>query len=192
MSGFTAIVTAIIVGLGSNLDNCGVGMAYGSRGIRLPHRLNAVINAVGFCAAFLGASIGEVIGRSLPFEAAAWTACVVFCAIGLSFWYSAYLHPWTGARTPVLKTPTPSPGVKQGILLGLALSFTNVATGFGTTVSNAAELWTTVLSITVWGYLMIWFGNIVGIGILARFLGKYAAFVGGLLLILVGAHQVVG
>ncbi|WKB36012.1 manganese efflux pump [Terrilactibacillus sp. S3-3] len=81
---------------------------------------------------------------------------------------------------------------KQGIILGFALSFTNVAVGFGVTVSNASTVWITALSISVWGYLMIWLGNIVGIGVIARLLGKYSSFAAGLLLILVGIRQVIG
>ncbi|MCL6548795.1 MAG: manganese efflux pump [Alicyclobacillus sp.] len=190
MGWFSAFITANLIGIGSNLDNCGVGIAYGTGKVRFPHWVNAVVNLIGFCTALLGAYAGEVIARYLTANQASWLSCMVLVGIGLFFWYGAYIHPRISPNPQAVKVKRP--GWKQGVMLGLALSFTNVASGFGATVSNALTIWVATASITVWGYLMIWLGNVIGIGILARLLGKYASFAAGLLLILVGMHQVLG
>ncbi|GMA66303.1 manganese efflux pump (plasmid) [Alicyclobacillus fastidiosus] len=190
MSWLSAFITANLIGIGSNFDNCGTGIAYGSDKIKFPHWVNAIVNAIGFCTALLGAYMGEVISHYITFTEASWAACVVLICIGLFFWYSKYLHPRISRTRKQIGIQ--KPGWKQGIVLGFALSFTNVAVGFGATVSNASTIWVTAVSIAIWGYIMIWLGNVIGIGILARMLGKYSSFIAGLLLILVGVHQVIG
>lgn len=188
MSWLSAFITANLIGIGSNFDNCGTGIAYGSDKIKFPHWVNAIANAVGFCTALLGAYAGEVISHYLTVSQAQWAACLVLVFIGLFFWYAGYIHPLVSKQKRTMQIK--KPGWKEGIVLGLALSFTNVASGFGAVVSNAATLWATVAAITIWGYIMIWLGNVIGIGVIARLLGKYSSFVAGLLLILVGIHQV--
>lgn len=190
MGWLSAFITANLIGIGSNFDNCGTGIAYGSEKIRFPHWVNGIVNAVGFCTALLGAYAGAVISHYLSFDEAPWAACIVLVCIGLFFWYAGYIHPLVCKQKR--KMPIKKPGWKESIILGLALSFTNIASGFGATVSNAATIWATTVAITIWGYIMIWLGNVIGIGILARLLGKYSSFVAGLLLILVGIHQVMG
>ncbi|GMA63786.1 manganese efflux pump [Alicyclobacillus fastidiosus] len=145
---------------------------------------------LGFCTALLGAYMGKVIAHYITVTQAGWAACIVLVYIGLFFWYSKYLHPRVSRTHKQIRIQ--KPGWKQGIVLGFALSFTNLAIGFGATVSNASTIWVIVFSIAIWGYIMIWLGNVVGIGILARLLGEYSSFAAGLLLILVGIHQVTG
>lgn len=190
MSWLSALISANLIGIGSNFDNSGTGMAYGSDSVKFPHWVNAIVNAVGFCTALLGAYMGEVISHYLTVYQAEWAACIVLVCIGLFFWYSAYVHPVLSKKKQKIRIK--KPGWKEGIILGLALSFTNVASGFGATVSNAASIWATVMAITVWGYIMIWLGNVIGIGVIARMLGKYSSFAAGLLLIFVGVYQVLG
>ncbi|GMA64607.1 manganese efflux pump [Alicyclobacillus fastidiosus] len=189
MSWLSAFLTANLIGIGSNFDNCGTGIAYGSEKIRFPHWVNAIINAIGFGTALLGAYMGEVISHYITVIQARWAACIVLVCIGLFFWYSKYLHPRISRQHEQIQIK--SPGWKQGIVLGFALSFTNVAVGFGATVSEASTIWITSTSIAIWGYIMIWIGDVVGIGVLAKLLGNYSSFFAGLLLILVGVHQVI-
>ena len=190
MGWFSAFMTANLIGIASNFDNCGTGIAYGSDKIKFPHWINAIVNAIGFFTALLGAYMGDVISHYITLIEASWAACIVLVGIGLFFWYSKYLHPRIYRVREEIHIS--KPGWRQGVVLGFALSFTNVAVGFGATVSNASTIWTSAFSIAIWGYIMIWLGNEIGIGIVARLLGKYSSFVAGLLLILVGIHQVIG
>ena len=190
MSWISMFITANLIGIGSNFDNCGVGIAYGSKKIKFPHWINTMINAIGFCTALLGSYAGGVISHYLTGNQASWASCIVLICIGLFFWYSAYLHPRISQNHE--KTKNQKPSWKQGVILGLSLSFTNIASGFGATVSNASSIWATTAAITIWGYIMIWLGNVVGIGVLARMLGKYSSFAAGFIFILVGIHQILG
>ncbi len=112
----------------------------------------------------------------------------VLSSIGVFILYSAYVRQLVSGSQKQKKLEVPS--VRQGLLLGVALSFSNLVSGFGATATNSSSIWITVGSIILWGYFMIWLGNILGIGILAKILGKYSSVVAGLLLIAVGIHQV--
>jgi putative Mn2+ efflux pump MntP len=182
------LVVATLIGIGSNLDNSGVGLAYGTEKIRFPHRINGIVNSVGLMIAWLGASLGTAISKVISPSVSTFASALVLCGIGGFILYSAYIRPRISDRPEQAKLETPS--VRQGFLLGVALSVSNLASGFGATVTNSSAIWLTVGSITLWGYFMIWFGNILGIGILAKILGKYSSVVAGLLLIAVGVHQV--
>ncbi|MBX5436179.1 MAG: manganese efflux pump [Alicyclobacillaceae bacterium] len=217
MNWVEALVTVNLIGIGSNLDNCSVGIAYGSRSIRFPHRVNALINGIGCGAVWTGAVAGDCLSRYLLPSSANWIGCLVLCAVGLSFWLTAFrssrrraclrdaatvphavpqvesgmaLAEVAGdAAEPSCDAPSRA-GWREGVLLGLALSVTNVASGLGATVTGTASVWMTGISVTAWGYIMIWLGNALGIGVVARILGRWAPIVAGFLLMAVGVHQV--
>ncbi|WAH38883.1 manganese efflux pump MntP [Alicyclobacillus dauci] len=189
MSWLSVFIMASLIGIGSNFDNCGVGIAYGSLKIKFPHWVNHIVNLVGLCMALLGAYGGAISSHYLSAQTASYISCVMLVLIGLYFWYAGYVRHQVSKREHKIRIKRP--GWKEGIILGVALSFTNIASGFGATVSNALTVWIAAISIAIWGYLMIWLGNIVGIGILSRFLSKYSSFISGVLLIMVGIHQVV-
>jgi putative Mn2+ efflux pump MntP len=184
-----SLLMANLIGIASNLDNGGVGLAYGTKNIRLPHWVIGVINVVGFCATLIGTYAGGAIAHHTPAKEAQWAACVVLCGIGLFFLYSAYLKP-RAARNREQTAILQKPGLKQSIALGLALSITNIGTGVGAALSNAAFQWSVVVAISLWGYVLIWLGNVIGIGVVERLFGKYSPLLAGLLLIGIGLHQV--
>lgn len=188
MHWINGIVIATLIGIGSNLDNSGVGLAYGTEKIRFPHRINGIVNSIGLITALLGASLGTVISRIISPHVSAFASAIALSGIGVFILYLTYIHPLVSGSQELKKLEAPS--VRQGLLLGVALSFSNLASGFGATVTNSSSIWLTVGSITLWGYFMIWLGNILGIGFLAKVLGKYSSVFAGLLLIAVGIHQV--
>lgn len=150
--------------------------------------MNLIINIMGYGFAFLGGLFGEIIARIVSVQETKWIACTVLVSIGLYFLYHGYLAPRLFAsrtHTDVLR-----PGWRQAIVLGFALSASNLVTSFGATVANYANVWWTSISIALWGYLLFWLGNIIGIGFFARLLGKYAPLAAGVILILVGLVQV--
>ncbi|MBY8889252.1 hypothetical protein K7472_31070 [Streptomyces sp. PTM05] len=190
MSWVNGFITANLIGIGTNFDNSGIGVAYGTAKIKFPHRINALVNAIGFASAFLGAYVGDATAGYFPQTAARWTASAVLACVGLIYWYSAYVRP--RLRKQKRDVSLPHPGWRQGVLLGLGLSITNVANGFGATVASSAPLWSIVIAITAWGYVMIWLGNVLGIGLLSKLVGTYAPLVGGLLLLVVAGHEALG
>lgn len=188
MGWLSALITVNLIGVSSNFDNTGVGIAYGSDQIKFPHWVNAIINIVGGITAFIGGYLGDVISQFVGVKPAGWLACFALGGIGFFFWYASYIHPMISKSKSPIRIPTP--GFRQSILLGLAMSLDNIVLGFGATVSNIASMWAESLSIAVLGYVMLWFGHRVGIGILSKFLGRYSAFIAGLILVMVGIYQI--
>ncbi|MFF9314043.1 manganese efflux pump [Streptomyces sp. NPDC014748] len=180
-------VTANLIGLAANFDNWGVGLAYGVVGVRFPHRINALVNAVGLGSVVLGAYGGDVMSRRVPVAVAGWVSCGVLVSVALSYLYSAYVRPRRSGRA---SRPTPEcPGWRQGVLLGLGLSLTNVANGFGATVSAAVPAWAVSATITFWGYMMILLGNRLGTGVAAKFVGTWSPAIAAVVLIGIGVHE---
>jgi putative Mn2+ efflux pump MntP len=190
MTWINSFIIANLIGIGSNLDNSSVGMAYGIKNIKFPHRVNFIINVVGLIISLLGAFMGTFISRYTSKNTSQLVSCLVLCGVGLYILYTAYLQPFISKETSQ-QFKLENPGFKQGILLGFGLSFSNFASSLSATVSNSVSLWTTVLSISAWGYFMILFGNYIGIGFISRFLGKYSSMVSGFLLIGIGLLQLI-
>ncbi|WP_047152263.1 manganese efflux pump MntP [Aneurinibacillus tyrosinisolvens] len=189
MDWFNVFIVACLIGIGTNIDNTSIGIAYGMEKIKFPHRVNMVINFIGICTAFIGAYMGEVISSYISENTAHVVSFIVFVGIGLSILYSAYLHPRISKQ--ISDVEPKKLGIKQGIFLGFCLSFTNIASGFGATVSSPMSLWIPVISIAVWGYIMIYLGNVIGIGVISRVLKGYSSLLAGLLLIGVGINQII-
>ncbi len=181
------LLTALAIGFGSNFDNLGVGVAYGTSGRVIPHWVNAVINGIGLVFVTLGCFGGEVIGRYLPTAVASALAGVLLIGIGLFYWYANYLHHRVSDSGQPLQLRTP--GWHEAIVLGFALSATNLVNGVGSTLISPALLWPTIVSVTLVGYFMIWIGNLLARWVLVQLLGRAAPFVAGLLLVGVGIHE---
>lgn len=178
------LATAVAIGFGSNFDNLGVGVAYGTSGRVIPYWVNAVINGIGLVFVVVGCYAGEMVARVLPAQAASLLAGSLLIGIGLFYWYANYLHRHVGGRD----LPLRAPGWHAAIVLGFALSATNLVNGMGATLISPALLWPTIVSVTAVGYAMIWIGNLLARHLLLRLLGRAAPFVAGLLLVGVGVH----
>jgi putative Mn2+ efflux pump MntP len=185
MTELPLLATALAIGFGSSFDNLGVGVAYGTSGRVIPHWVNAVINGIGLVFVTAGAFAGEAIARVLPARTASLLAGSLLIAIGLYYWYANYLHRHVGGRD----LPLRAPGWHEAIVLGFALSATNLVNGIGATLITPALLWPTIVSVTVVGYAMIWIGNLLARHLLVHLLGRAAPFVAGLLLVAVGIAQ---
>lgn len=176
-----------LIGISSNLDNTVVGFAYGLKKIRFPFWVNLMVNFIGFCTALLGSYVGADISRYISPREAAWTSFCVLCSMGIFIICSEYS---SRAFSKQREIKIQEPGIRQGLLLGFSLSLTNIVTGFGVTISNYSIIWSAVISITVWGYIAIWFGNKMGNGRIAKLLNQYSSLVAGLLFILLAFHQI--
>lgn len=190
MMGWASLIAVNLIGIGSNFDNTGVGLAYGADKIKFPHWVNAIANIVGGTMGLLGAFVGDEISQLMPVAVADWLSCIALCGIGMFFWYAAYIHPHLSRKAKHLRIPMP--GLWQGIVLGFVMSLDNIVLGFGSTVSGTTSLWMCAISIAVWGYILLWLGHMIGYGLFARFVGKYSSLVSGVLLIGVGMYQIYG
>ncbi|WP_454872176.1 hypothetical protein [Paraburkholderia xenovorans] len=183
------ITTAALIGVGSNLDNTGVGLAFGAAGVRVPAWVNVVINAIGFCFVTAACFATATIRQYLSARTAGRLAAAALIAVALACWYTAYVHHRLGRGRKPLKIR--QPGWHEAIVLGFGLSFTNLVGGFSATLEDPRMIWPTVAAITIAGYLAISIGNAVARSFLAPWLGRFSPLVAGLILIGVGIHELI-
>jgi putative Mn2+ efflux pump MntP len=185
----TIVTTSALIGVGSNLDNTGVGLAFGAAGVRVPAWVNVVINAIGFCFVTAACFATATVRHYLSAQTAARLAAGALIAVALVCWYTGYVHHRLAAGRKPMKIR--QPGWHEAIVLGFGLSFTNLVGGFSATLADPRMIWPTVAAITVAGYLAISIGNALARGLLAPWLGRFSPLVAGLILIGVGIHELV-
>lgn len=184
---FSSFFIVNLIGISANLDNTGAGMAYGINNFRIPTWFNMIINLIGFFYALVGVYLGSVISQVIsPAETGLVSFCVFFC-IGIVTIYNHYSSLLLGKNKS--ETKIKQARLRDAIILGFALSFTNIAAGIGTAVAYEALIWPLVISITIWGYISIWIGNVIGKNLFSNMLGRYSSLVAGLIFIAIGLNQ---
>lgn len=192
-----------MIGIASNLDNAGVGVAYGVRKIRIPAFSNLTIAFMGFLATlasgFFGNWIslgmtpfmGNVIGMTVLVTIGIRVICQPFHEkkVRQQFDSSPLIH--------VLRNPEEADldGSKtisfvESIVLGIALSINNLAGGFDAGITHL-NIWITSLISGMFSYLSVGLCAYLGLRFGAEKFGKQAPIVAGVLLILVGLHQMI-
>ncbi len=210
----TAIVLAISISIAANLDNLGVGIAYGIEKIKISHGANFVIAFISFAATWLSARAGAAIGVYLRPEMARGIGAGLLMAIGL--W--VLVQPIASAirsRKPVVDLQVlgtkiyigPSEIIAhperadidksrdtsfwEAILLGIALSINAMAGGFDAGIVGISATVESVM-VGIVSFITILGGHKIGRSYGAVHLGRFATLISGTLLMLIGVHQFFG
>lgn len=205
---------AILLSLSSNLDNAGVGIAYGIRRMHVPFSSNlliALITSAGTLAAMLaGKSISRFMGPGLAnFVGGA-------LLIGLGGWavFQEYWQLQCGLPTtsPAASRPVSSENFlvrmrliltnpfsvdedfsrhidkREALVLGVALSMNNLVNGVAAGIAGMEPALVTTLVFTL-SILMLWGGISAGYRFGARVPSRYTGVVSGVLLISIGVYE---
>lgn len=176
-----------LIGISTNLDNTGVGIAYGMKYFRIPFWFNGIINLIGFFYTIVGALFGSVILQFISAKETGLISCCILCCLGIFTIYNGSFGFIFGEHKSEVKIQQPR--IQHAIILGFSLSLTNIVGGLGAAVAYKSIIWLMIISITIWGYITIWIGNIIGNTIFAKVLGKYSFLVAGLMFIIIGLKQ---
>ncbi|GIO30571.1 MULTISPECIES: sporulation membrane protein YtaF [Paenibacillus] len=197
-------LSSVSIALASNLDNAGVGAAYGVRNIKIPFYASAVIAFMGFLLTLIGGLSGQVIALWIPPEICNIIGMVILVAIGL--W--VMLQPFLERKKPKKETP---PGLikeilknpeaadfnqsktvdfKESVILGIALSINNLAGGFDAGITNI-NIWETSIFSGLFSLICIGVCSMAGRKIAGERLGRSASWIAGAILIAIGLHQVI-
>lgn len=213
---FSHIFAAALLALASNLDNVGVGIAYGMRKVRVPLMSNFFIAAIT-AAGTLGSMLcGNTIGKLLSHGVAALLAGGALIAMGawvvikegLTLYRSGNQALVAAAASPgetgylgkvhtIRINPLSADSDRSGqidfteaALLGLALIPNNLLNG-----AAAGMMGLSVTAIVILVFLLsavtIWIGIEIGQQCGKRWIGGMAGVAAGVLLMFVGACQVV-
>jgi putative Mn2+ efflux pump MntP len=187
------VLAALLIGAVSNLDNLGVGVAFGIRGTRIGAVSNMIVAGITTAATAAAVTCGHVVSGFLPSEMTAWLGPLIIITIGVA----TVLTSAQPSRPPdsapagpgAWRHPRDVEGViswRESIVLGVALSVNNLGTGIGAGVSGIPALATAVAA----GLLSLAFvggGFQFGRAFGRVALGRHAPLVAGLLLLGLGA-----
>lgn len=205
---------SILISIAANLDNLGVGIAYGIQKIRISYIANFIIAAISLAAAWLSGEIGEAISVYLSPEATSIIGAILLLGVGVWIFTQPIITAiktnqpiidlqLLGERiyigpTEILNYPeradmdnSQNIGHWEAIVLGTALSINALAGGFDAGAIGISPLLEAVL-VGIFSLITIYAGNYFGEKYAAEQLGKYATIVSGTLLMLIGLHQLIG
>jgi putative Mn2+ efflux pump MntP len=181
---------ALLIGVVSNVDNLGVGVAFGIRGARIGAVSNLIVAGITTAATAAAVTSGHAVSQRLPSGVAAWLGPLIIIVIGIATVLASAGPP----RPPGdAHAPWPDPlGVdrivswRAAIVLGAALSLNNVGTGVGAGVSGVPAV-ATAVSAGLLSLVCVGGGSRVGGAFGRVLLGRHAPVIGGVLLLAVGA-----
>ncbi|WP_346779346.1 sporulation membrane protein YtaF [Paenibacillus brevis] len=198
-----SLLAAIIIGLASNLDNAGVGIAYGVRKIHIPWFSNLMIAVISFLATLLSGMFGNWLALWIHPWIGQWIGTIVIVSVGVWVLLQPYVEKKQAMRerdasvlTRLLRNPEEADrdssktlSLGESVLLGLALAMNALAGGFNAGITHL-NIWLTSLFVGVFSYLLLAFCAGLGEKYAADKLGSRATVISGLLLILIGIHQI--
>ena len=211
-------LTALLIALSCNLDNVGVGLSYGVRGIRLPLVTNlyiAVLTATGTGLAmilgqqtflFLSPETGAILGGGVLIAMGVWVMLqeTLFrksrtCpeALDVDVKEVAEQNSWWRRLVCILDNPSLADrdysghiDFKEGTLLGLALMLNNVPNGVAAAMLQLPVILTS-LAVGVLSILTFWLGIGLGRNLGARGAGKWTWVASGLILVGIGLMEII-
>ena len=209
------VLTILLLAISCNLDNVGVGIAYGARGIGIPLASNLLIAVItaggtGLCIVF-----GQQTFRFLPTQVAVLLGAALLIGMGVWALRQKIAGPPRGREAPladeaqdmakeslgrrmllVLKNPfladRDSSGhidLKESLLLSLALMLNNLPNGVGAGLLGLSTLVTTLM-VGLFSILTFWLGIGLGRSLGIHWLGRHAGTISGLLLIVIGLAEI--
>lgn len=204
----SALVQVLLIGLVSNLDNLGVGIAYGARRIAVPPLPNVLMATVAFaftvCANWLGRVAGQWLSPSVARAVGAGVLVVIGMWVLASHWRPRQETAQDDNRAKPRGSPTVlsvwrnpeqadrdasgSISIGESFVLGIALAMNCLTNGFVTGLWGLGAV-AAGLSNAVFSYVTLAAGVKFGSQYAASRLGDKATVAAGCLLILIGLGQ---
>ncbi|KIL41343.1 membrane protein [Gordoniibacillus kamchatkensis] len=196
------LLAVLLIGLASNLDNAGVGLSYGVRNIKIPWFSNLIIAAVSGFFTLLSGMAGSVLTAWLSPVAAHLIGTAVIVFVGVMVLIQPFIGKGsTKSRnsshllTRILRNPeeadfdgSRSLNLTESVVLGVALAINALAGGFDAGITNISVVLTS-LTVGLFSFGLLGISEFVGKRYVAKRLGSKATVLAGLLLILIGIHQ---
>ncbi len=196
----------------SSLDNLGVGLSYGIRGIRVGVLPNLIIAVICFLFSGTGILFGQWLSKAFPGMVSAVVGAFILTVIGLRIVLLAM--PRKPSASPEVKEDqsgsvslkgllqhpekadkdqSGSIGIGESVVLGIALSANAVTNGLSAGLMNLSPL---AISLTAaqGSFLTIWIGVAIGrkaagVRIGAFTLGQFGTVISGGILLMIACNS---
>jgi len=204
----------------SSLDNLGVGISYGIRGIRINYLSNLVIAVICFCFSMVGIISGQWLAQVLPGVLPVLIGGLLLFIIGIRIVLLAAprkkkadgqesredvlnTEEASGSLKGILQNPesvdkdkSGSIGFLESIVLGIALAANAVTNGVGAGLMGLSPL---AISLTAafGSYITVWLGVVLGsklsaVRIGSFTLGQFSTVLSGIIIILIACNTILG
>lgn len=205
----SSILTIVALAIAANLDNAGVGIAYGARQIHISWLANMMVAVISGIATLVSGLVGQFMSHYIHPRIATVIGAVVMLGVGV--W--VMIEPLRDKRKArrrelyeeerqagvigrILDDPVAADFDKsktisfvEAMVLGIALAMNSFAGGFDAGVIHLNVI-ATALFVAIFSYLLLGLSALLGRRYAARVLGHRATLVAGLLLIAIGVHQI--
>lgn len=171
----------LLIGIAANLDNLGVGLAYGVRRIRIPLLSNLVIAGIASLFTLVSVWAGGLVSHFLSRTTANWLGAILLFGVGL---YTLVQEP-----TDADRDRSGEISLSESLVLGVALSINCLTNGFSAGLWQLGAVETAAVT-GLFSLLTLWLGVRLGIRHLADRWGRLATVLAGFLLIALAVHQV--
>lgn len=196
------LFTVFAIAIASNLDNAGVGIAYGVRKIQISWSANLIIALISGLATYLSGVAGDVVTQYVPGKAATWTGATMMLIVGLWVMSEPWRRKWQAGRSPdnmmsrILRDPAEADfdksktiSLTEAFVLGIALALNALAGGFDAGIVHIGIL-VTACAVAVCSFALLGMTAYLGRRFVPRSMGALATQIAGLLLIAIGIHQI--
>jgi putative sporulation protein YtaF len=206
----------LLMAVSCNLDNLGIGIAYGARGVSIPFVSNLLIAGITTLGTYVSAVFGHSVYLFLKPDIAKYTGAAILICAGIwvvleeLLFSKRNLYPNNhtsevnlAGKTSfirkilmILDNPFIADqdlsnyiDVREGIALGLALSLNNIANGIGAGMIGLNIMWL-MISIFIISIVTIWIGIKIGNYYGRRIFGKLTGLAAGVFIVLIGIYEI--
>ena len=189
------------------MDNFGVGISYGNRRINIPFYSNFLIALISTCGTIISILVGFQISKLFPIHMSNIFGALLLSGVGIwvftqkvavkstyqsdkaelkikkSIFFKILDHPFLKHEDFLGEI-----NLKEGFFLGLALTFNNLANGFGAGILHLNIILIIILTF-IFSIITIWLGINLGFLLGIHWFGKYANKISGLFLIALAIYE---
>ena len=178
----------------SNLDNLGVGFAFGMRDARIPIAPNLVIAALTMAGTAVAMTFGRELSHLGSPSMARDAGSLIIIGIGMATVVASLRVPVrtaTDRHTVAMRGVSKTVSCRAAVPIGVALSLNNIGSGLGAGIAGIPPLATTVLAGAL-SLICVAAGAGGGWRASKAVAGHHAGLAGGLILVGVGAATALG
>lgn len=197
------LMQVVLIGIASNLDNAGVGIAYGVRGIRISKSANGMIALISLLMTWVSGVIGAWLSMYISSFTSHLIGAIVIVSVGIYVLYQPFRKRKT-VELPtnhnliqrILQQPEEADldhsktiSFKESLILGIALGINALAGGFDAGVTHLHVL-STSIAVGFFSFVVLGVTDYIGHKYIAVRFDKAATILSGILLILIGLYQI--
>ncbi|MCD2348842.1 sporulation membrane protein YtaF [Clostridium guangxiense] len=199
------IFSAILFVLSASTDNFVVGLCYGIKKIKINLPINLLIALISSIGTILSMELGNIIATFVPNNFTNILGGSILILIGLWAMLSEFNENKKSSKAveknslsnieDILSNPenadkdtSGSIDLKESFSLSIALALNNMGLGIGASIAGLNIILTTILTFFI-SIITISLGLTVGNKYLSQKLGKYAAVISGIIIILLGIYE---